>query len=209
MNSEAMWSKRYQDIGNQYLFGTEPSHFLADRIDQFKKGESAILLADGEGRNSVWLAENGLAVTALEISPVALEKARKLASSRNVDVNFIQSDMLFHDWREADFLGKFDWVIGVFIQFVGRDGMAQQFKVMKELTRPGGRILLHGYTPKQLEYKTGGPSDINNLYTGQLLTEAFSDWKIEDLIEYEADICEGVGHNGRSALIGMIAQKIL
>ncbi len=203
-----MWSKRYREIGDQYLFGTEPSHFLANRADLFKQGESAILLADGEGRNSVWLAEKGLDVTAIEISPVALEKAKKLASTRNVDINFVQSDMLFHDWDEANFIAKFDWVVGIFIQFVGREGMALQFQVMKEITRPGGRVLLHGYTPKQLEYKTGGPSDINNLYTGQLLTDAFSDWKIEELIEYEADICEGVGHNGHSAIIGIIAQKI-
>lgn len=208
MNSEAMWSNRYRDIGDQYLFGTEPSHFLANRADLFKKGESAILMADGEGRNSIWLAERGLDVAAIEISPVALEKAKKLASSRNVDIDFIQSDMLFHDWNEANFIAKFDWVIGIFIQFVGREGMAQQFQIMKDLTRPGGRVLLHGYTPEQLEYKTGGPSDINNLYTSALLTEAFSGWKVEELIEYEADICEGVGHNGHSALIGMIAQKV-
>ncbi len=203
-----MWSNRYRDIGDQYLFGTEPSHFLKNRADLFKQGESAILLADGEGRNSVWLAEKGLDVTAIEISPVALEKAKKLAAARNVDINFIQSDMLFHDWNEAAFIGKFDWVIGIFIQFVGREGMAQQFQVMKQLTRPGGRVLLHGYTPQQLEYKTGGPSDINNLYTGELLIEAFSDWRIQELIEYDADICEGVGHNGRSALIGIVAQKV-
>jgi cyclopropane fatty-acyl-phospholipid synthase-like methyltransferase len=208
MNSEAMWSKRYQDVGNQYLFGTEPSHFLKNRADLFKQGESAILLADGEGRNSVWLAEKGLDVTAIEISPVALERAKKLAAARNVDIDFIQSDMLFHDWNEAAFIGKFDWVIGVFIQFVGREGMGQQFQVMKQLTRPGGRILLHGYTPQQLEYKTGGPSDINNLYTGELLIEAFSGWRIQELIEYDADICEGIGHNGHSALIGIVAQKI-
>ena len=156
MSQELFWNTRYQDVKDDYLFGTAPSHFMANRADLFKKGESAIFLADGEGRNSVWLAEKGLDVTALEISPVALEKARKLAAARNVDINFIQSDMLFHDWNEADFIGKFDWVIGVFIQFVGREGMAQQFQVMKELTRPGGRILLHGYTPQQLEYKTGG-----------------------------------------------------
>jgi 2-polyprenyl-3-methyl-5-hydroxy-6-metoxy-1,4-benzoquinol methylase len=113
MNQEAIWSNRYRDIGDQYLFGTEPSHFLANRANLFKKGESAILLADGEGRNSVWLAEKGLDVTAIEISLVALEKAKKLAAERNVDINFIQSDMLFHDWNEADFIGKFDWVIGL------------------------------------------------------------------------------------------------
>jgi len=208
MNLEAMWSNRYRGMGDQYLFGTEPSHFLANRAELFKKGDSAILLADGDGRNSVWLAEKGLDVTAIEISPVALEKAKKLASTRNVDIEFIESDMLFHDWNAASFIAKFDWVIGIFIQFVGRDGMAQQFQIMKDLTRPGGRVLLHGYTPEQLEYKTGGPSDINNLYTSALLAEAFSGWKVEELIKYEADICEGVGHNGHSALIGMIAQKI-
>ena len=127
MNQELFWNNRYRDAEDDYLFGTAPSHFLANRADLFKKGEFAILLADGEGRNSVWLAEKGLDVTAIEISPVALEKAKKLAATRNVNVNFIQSDMLFHDWNEAAFLGKFDWVIGIFIQFVGRDGMAQQF----------------------------------------------------------------------------------
>jgi cyclopropane fatty-acyl-phospholipid synthase-like methyltransferase len=208
MSQELFWNTRYQDVKDDYLFGTAPSHFLANRADLFKKGESAILLADGEGRNSVWLAEKGLDVTAIEISPVALEKAKKLAAERNVDIDFIQSDMLFHDWDEANCIAKFDWVIGVFIQFVGREGMAQQFQVMKDLTRPGGRVLLHGYTPQQLEYKTGGPSDINNLYTGELLIEAFSDWRIQELIEYDADICEGVGHNGRSALIGIVAQKV-
>jgi cyclopropane fatty-acyl-phospholipid synthase-like methyltransferase len=208
MEQKSFWNSRYQDVKEDYLFGTAPSHFLANRADLFKPGDSAILLADGEGRNSVWLAEKDLAVTALEISPVALEKARRLASSRNADVNFIQSDMLFHDWHETDFIGKFDWVIGVFIQFVGHEGMAQQFQVMQDLACPGGRILLHGYTPQQLEYKTGGPSDVNNLYTRELLIEAFSGWKIEELIEYDTDICEGVGHSGRSALIGIIAQKI-
>jgi len=99
-------------------------------------------------------------------------------------------------------------VIGIFIQFVGGEGMVQQFQMMKDLTRSVGKILLHGYTPEQLEYKTGGPSDINNLFTGELLIEAFSGWRKKELIEYEADICEGVGHNGHSALIGMIAQKI-
>ena len=207
MNQETLWSNRYRDVGERYLFGTEPSHFLANRADIFKKSETALSLADGEGRNSVWLAEKGLSVTAVEISAVAIDKAKRLALDRRVDINFLRSDMLFQDWEEADFIGKFDWVIGIFIQFVGREGMTQQFEVMRKLTRSGGRIALHGYTPKQLEYKTGGPSDINNLYTKEILLEAFSGWEIEELIEYEDDVSEGIGHNGQSALIGLIAKK--
>jgi hypothetical protein len=79
---------------------------------------------------------------------------------------------------------------------------------MKQATRPGGRILLHGYTPRQLEYKTGGPSAVENLYTPEILRAAFTDWTIEELVEYEDDIAEGSGHRGRSALIGMVARKL-
>ena len=78
---------------------------------------------------------------------------------------------------------------------------------MKQLTRPGGYILLQGYTPKQLEYGTGGPSAIENLYTEDMLRSAFADWDIEELVEYEDTIAEGTGHVGRSALIGMVARK--
>ncbi len=78
---------------------------------------------------------------------------------------------------------------------------------MKHVTRPGGRILLHGYTPKQLEYRTGGPSAVENLYTADLLRQAFDDWIIEELAEYEDDVAEGAGHKGKSALIGLIARK--
>lgn len=207
MNQEILWNNRYRDAGEQYLFGTEPSHFLANRAEIFKKGEFALSLADGEGRNSVWLADKGLNVTAVEISSVAINKAKALASERHVEINFILSDMLFHQWDEANLINKSDWVIGIFIQFVGREGMAQQFEVMKRLTRPGGKILLHGYTPKQLEYKTGGPSDIQNLYTKEILLDAFSDWEIEELVAYEDNISEGTGHHGQSALIGLIAKK--
>jgi hypothetical protein len=79
--------------------------------------------------------------------------------------------------------------------------------MMKNLTRSGGRILLHGYTPQQLDYKTGGPADIDNLYTEALLLSAFSDWHIDEIVMYEEDMAEGTAHQGRSALIGLIAKK--
>ena len=81
--------------------------------------------------------------------------------------------------------------VGIFIQFVGPEWRERQFEVMKQLTRPGGRILLQGYTPQQLEYRTGGPSAVENLYTPEILREAFADWTIEELVEYEEDVSEG------------------
>ncbi len=207
MNQEALWSARYRDAGEAYLFGTEPNRFLAHRAELLQDGHNALSVADGEGRNSVWLAEQGLAVTAIEISTVAIEKARRLALGRKVEVRFMQADMLAPAWPPAELREAFDWVIGIFIQFVGPEWRERQFEAMKHLTRPGGRILLQGYTPKQLEYGTGGPSAVENLYTAEVLREAFADWDIDELVEYEDEVNEGAGHRGRSALIGLVARK--
>ena len=209
MNQEARWTTRYQSVGDDYLFGTAPNHFLARRADLLSEGTTALSVADGEGRNSVWLAEQGLQVTAMEISPVAIEKARRLAAGRSVAVDFQLGDMLAADWPPPSMTATFDWVVAIFIQFTGPEERAQQFAALKRATRPGGRLLLQGYTPKQLDYGTGGPSTLENLYTPAILQAAFADWTIEELVEYEEDISEGSGHKGPSALIGLVARKPL
>jgi SAM-dependent methyltransferase len=200
---EAFWSARYRDAGDDYLFGTAPNKFLASQAERFSAGMKVLAVADGEGRNSVWLAEQGCAVTATEISPVALEKAAKLARGRHVAVDFMQADILAWTWPTA----AFDAVVGIFIQFVGPAERARQLAGMKQAVKPGGFLFLQGYTPKQLEYGTGGPSAVENLYTEALLREIFSDWEIVLLHEHEDLIDEGRGHSGRSALIDLIARK--
>jgi len=207
MDHEARWNARYRDAGDDYLFGIEPNHFLARRAHLFQDGHTALSVADGEGRNSVWLAEQGLKVTAVEISPIAVAKARKLAAGRSVQVNFVVADLLAPDWPPAALENTFDWVVGIFIQFASASERPRQFAAMKRATRSGGRVLLHGYTPRQLEYKTGGPSAAENLYTPEMLRTAFADWTIEQITEYDDDIAEGSGHRGHSALIGMVARK--
>jgi cyclopropane fatty-acyl-phospholipid synthase-like methyltransferase len=202
-DQETLWSQRYRDAGEDYLFGVAPCRFLQTHRHVLESGATALSVADGEGRNSVWLAEQGLAVTALEISPVALEKARRLARGRGVTVSFVQADMLKAKWPPA----TYDFVVGIFIQFVGPEEREIQFARLKQALKPGGLLLLHGYTPKQLEYKTGGPSAVENLYTEDFLRQAFADLRIETLHAYEAEIDEGSGHRGRSALIDLIARK--
>jgi cyclopropane fatty-acyl-phospholipid synthase-like methyltransferase len=203
IDQEAVWSQRYRDAGEDYLFGIAPCRFLETHRHRLESGATALSVADGEGRNSVWLAEQGLAVTALEISPVALDKARRLARGRGVEVDFVQTDIIADDWPDVEY----DFVIGVFIQFVGPEERELQFARLKRAVKPGGLLMLHGYTPKQLEYKTGGPSAVENLYTEYLLRQAFADLRIETLHAYEADLEEGNGHRGRSALIDLIARR--
>jgi SAM-dependent methyltransferase len=207
MDHETRWNARYRAAGDDYLFGIEPNHFLARRAHLFQDGQTALSVADGEGRNSVWLAEQGLNVTAVEISAIAVAKARKLAAGRSVAVNFMVTDLLAPDWPPAALENAFDWVVGIFIQFASPEERLRQFAAMQRATRSGGRIVLQGYTPRQLVYRTGGPAQVENLYTPEMLRAGFPNWTIEELVEYEDDIAEGSGHRGRSALIGMVARK--
>ena len=200
---EAFWSARYRDAGDDYLFGTAPNKFLASQAAHFGEGVSVLSVADGEGRNAVWLAEQGCTVTATEISSVALEKAARLARVRHVAVDFVRTDIFNWDWPNE----AFDAVVGIFIQFAGPDEQPRQLAGMKQAVRPGGLLFLQGYTPKQLEYGTGGPSAVENLYTEALLRDVFCDWEIVLLREHDDLIEEGKAHSGRSALIDLAARK--
>lgn len=203
IDQEQLWSARYGAVGEEYLFGTAPNAFLQRQAARLKPGLSALSVADGEGRNSVWLAEEGLAVTAVEISPVALHKARRLAASRRVAVDFIQADLMRWDWP----LAAFDVVAAIFIQFVGPTEREVLFARLGAALKPGGLLLLQGYTPKQLEYGTGGPSAVENLYTEDLLVQAFADFELLELRSHEAQLEEGCAHRGMSALIDLVARK--
>lgn len=197
----SIWNERY--AGEHYHFGTEPNAFLVSQQSLLKPGMSCLAVADGEGRNGVWLAELGLDVLSVDSSPVALEKAKRLAVQRGVELRIEQADLLSWDWPE----NRYDVVVGIFIQFVGPELRGQLFDGLKRSLKPGGLLLLQGYTPRQLEYKTGGPSQVENLYTEDLLRESFADMEVPHLAEHESFISEGTGHHGMSALIDLVAQK--
>jgi len=196
-----MWDERYAT--EEYFFGTEPNAFLASQRHLLKPGMSCLAVADGEGRNGVWLAEQGLRVLSVEASAVALEKARKLAQQRGVNVEFEQADLAHWQWGE----NRFDVVAAIFIQFAPPALRAQMFDGIKRCLRPGGLLLLQGYTPRQLEFKTGGPPLAENMYTEKLLRNTFGDMEILQLSEHDDHINEGAGHSGMSALIDLVARK--
>ncbi|AVO36571.1 SAM-dependent methyltransferase [Pukyongiella litopenaei] len=194
------WDARYRAEG--YLFGTEPAVFLQRQSRWLAPGSRVLCVADGEGRNSVFLAGQGHRVTAFDASSVALDKARMLAQARGVSVEFREAGIEDWDWSTG-----FDAVVGVFIQFAGPDLRARLFGWIGQAVRPGGLLLLHGYAPRQVEYGTGGPPCAEQMYTGDLLRAAFPDWEILRLADYDTEVSEGSGHKGRSALIDLVARK--
>lgn len=195
------WNQRFDTPG--FLFGSEPNGWLREHAHVWSPGERVLCVADGEGRNSVWLAEQGLAVEAFDIASTGVAKARALAQQRGVSVSHTVADCDDHDWPEA----ALDGVAAIFVQFADPALRQRLFAHMVRALKPGGRLVLQGYTPRQLEYRTGGPPQLSHLYTEALLREAFADLDIEVLREYEADLAEGSGHHGRSALIGLVARR--
>ena len=195
------WNQRFAQA--EFLFGTEPNAWLKAHAHLWKPGQRVLSVADGEGRNSVWLAARGLRVEAFDIAEVGVAKARALAARQGVPVDYTVSDCDDYAWHE----NAFDGVAAIFVQFADPPTRARLFENIRRTLRPGGTLVLQGYTPKQLEYKTGGPPVLSHLYTEAMLREAFSDMDILVLRAYEDDIAEGSGHRGRSALIGMVAQK--
>jgi SAM-dependent methyltransferase len=142
-------------------------------------------------------------VLSIDFSPVAQDKLRKLAAERGVTLRVEQADIENWAWPEA----AFDVVAAIFIQFSPPAARAKVFAGMKRALKPGGLLLLQGYGPKQLEYKTGGPSRLENLYTRALLQEAFGDFASLDIREHDEVIDEGAGHGGLSALVDLVGRK--
>ncbi len=197
-----MWNERFAQPG--YLFGTEPAQFLRDHSQYLTPGLKALAVADGEGRNSTFLASKGLDVTAMDGSPVAVAKARTLAGERGVKVDFNVADIMEWDWQTD----AYDLVVAIFIQFSAPEARDKVFAGLKKTLKKGGILLLHGYSVEQLEHGTGGPPCAENLYTLEMLKKAFSDMEILHLDAYEREVDEGSAHSGRSALIDLIARKI-
>ena len=175
-----------------------------DKAKQYLKPKDKVLcIADGEGRNGVWLAKQGMQVVGFDASDIALAKAKQFAKDNQVEVEYAFSDTDSYAWQE----NTYDAVIGIFIQFADPAMRARIFQQAYKATKPGGLFILQGYTPKQLEYKTGGPSLIEHLYTEELIRDLAKDFEILELVSYEKELSEGPRHTGMSALLGLVAQK--
>ena len=196
------WNERFDKA--EFIFGKEPNEYLVESsLKYLKKHDKVLCIADGEGRNGVWLARQGMQVVGFDASDVALAKAKQFAKDNQVKVDYTFSDTDSFVWHP----NTYDAVIAIFIQFADPAMRERIFKQTYQTLKPGGIFILQGYTPKQLEYKTGGPSLIEHLYTEEMIRDLAKDFQILDLCCYEKELSEGARHTGMSALLGMIAKK--
>ena len=197
----ARWESRFDKP--EYEFGKAPNEFLARCKPLLPKSGKALAVADGEGSNGVWLAEQGLDVTSTDFSPAAQKKARALANERGVHVTFIEADM--HKWPYPE--AAFDVVAEIFTQVSMPAERPLKWAGMRRALKPSGLLILEGYSPKQLEHGTGGPKNVEQLYTRAILEEVFGDLRDLKIEEEEREMREGAAHAGMSAVIHLTGRK--
>lgn len=200
MSEKERWEGRFR--APDYIFGQEPNAFLKAQAPLLRGRTSALSVADGEGRNGVWLAEQGLDVLTIDFSPAALAKARALADERGVRLRTELADITTWHWPTA----AYDVIVAIFI-FVAPAERAAFFASLKKALKPGGLLLMQGYRPQQLSYRTGGPPDAERLYTRSILEAGFGDMAELTIHEHDSVISEGTAHVGMSALIDLVAKK--
>lgn len=194
-----VWDDRYRL--ETYAYGTSPNDFLASVADRIPRGP-VLCLAEGEGRNAVYLAERGHAVTAVDWSSVGLAKAERLALRRKVHVATICADVAETVIAPEAWSG----VVAIFAH-LPRTVRASLYQRVREGLRPGGVFIAESYTPKQVEYGTGGPRDPGLLPTLEELRQELAGMQLEIAREVEREIHEGELHDGWSAVVQVLARK--
>ncbi len=199
MSNNAFWDARYSEDG--YAYGTSPNGFLAEAAKHIPKGR-VLCLAEGEGRNAVYLAEQGYEVTAVDSSAVGMKKAERLAASRGVSIKTVTADL-------ADFViepDHWDGIVAIFAHLPAAL-RARVHRASVAGLRPGGTFVLEAYAPRQLEFGTGGPPTLELLMSLDDLRDELRGLEFIVARETEREINEGRFHGGRGAVVQVAGIK--
>lgn len=196
-----MWDDKYDK--EEFHYGLEPNDFLVQTKNYWKSCKTALCLGSGEGRNEVFILEQGIDVVALDLSTVGLKKFSNLAKSRGLS-NFKLLHTKIEDAVLDDF--KFDLITAIWF-YGGPSLKASLYKTIKKHLMPGGLALLEVYRPEQLKFGTGGPPKVDMMYTKKEIEKSLSFLDSIILNECERDISEGIGHNGKSAVVQYLGKK--
>jgi Methyltransferase domain len=199
-----MWDDRYSQEG--FSYGTEPNDYLksvAASTLNMPTGARVLMLADGEGRNGVFMAERGFDVTCVDLSAVGLQKAQALASSRGVTVETIVTDLGTYEFG----VDRWDCVVGISSQLPPAI-RERVLSLIPPSVKPNGYVVFEGYTPDQLNYKTGGPPSADMMYSSEIFSKAFGN--VLDVLQNQElvrDVCEGDCHTGKAAVVQFVGRK--
>ena len=198
----SIWDERYST--QDYLFGEEPNDFLKNAVQHIPQNGRVLCLGEGEGRNAVFLAKQGLQVTALDISAVGLKKTRGLADKNHVEVLTVQADLENYALGEE----KWDAVVSIWCHLpssLRKKVHAQIHKALKH----NGVFIIEAYSPEQLHNNTGGPKNPDLLASLEMLKADLSSLNLVIASAVNRDVQEGTGHCGMSSTLQLVARKTL
>jgi SAM-dependent methyltransferase len=200
MSTSLAWDDRY--AGGDFQFGAAPNLFLIGQAHRLKPGARALAVGDGEGRNGVWLAQQGLDTTSVDWSAVGLEKARDLAARRGVALRTVTADITRWDWpREG-----FDVIAWIFVHLPPDDRAAACAGALRALA-PGGLLLLEAFTPAQEGRRSGGPKDASLLWSRALVERHFVGLQVLELLDGTVALDEGPRHQGLAEVVRAVLRK--
>ena len=194
-----MWDERYSS--EDYAYGKQANQFLAEHYQAIPKGK-VLSLAEGEGRNAVFLAQQGYQVTAVDSSRVGLQKAQQLAQAHGVKIETLHADL--NDFEIQPHY--WDGIIAIFCPMPPPLHQRIHQQVAQGL-KPGGIYLLEAYRPEQLQYGTGGGNSAESMMTADKLRTDLQELQFIYLQELEREVIEGVYHTGMGAVVQAIARK--
>ena len=194
-----MWDKRYST--DVYVYGTQPNGFLSSNLYALPKGK-ILSLAEGEGRNAVFLAKQGYSVTAVDISSIGLSKAQKLAEAHGVVIECVHADVTEFAFGEH----CWDGIISIFCPLPS-ELRVDVYKKVESSLRTDGVFLTEAYTPRQIEYGTGGGNCIDTMQSKESLARELPNLHFSHLVEVEREVIEGICHTGMASVVQAIGHR--
>jgi SAM-dependent methyltransferase len=199
-NRAAMWDERYSR--EELVYGDSPNSYLQSQTARLEPGMSVLVPGDGYGRNGLWLAKQRFRVHTVDASSVGVERARKIAATAGAELQIEQGDLTTWLWPEA----QYDAVASIFVHLLPADRQIVHAGMLRA-AKPGGIVILQAFTPGQLQFSSGGPKQVDLLYTADILRQDFSAADIVELEETVADLNEGRMHNGKGAVVQGVFRK--
>ena len=199
MSQKEFWNDKFSKV--DYFYGINPNEFLASNIGLKNNHKKLLCLGEGEGRNAIFFAKNGFEVSAIDASDLGLEKLQNRAVEEKLDIKTVCMDLNF--WKAEE---KYDVIMASYLHLL-RDERERLFKKIEDSLNTNGYFIAEFFSTKQLSYNSGGPKDLELLYTVEDLSNYFSLCK-KNIIEEIVVLNEGIGHQGEACVIRVVIQKI-
>jgi SAM-dependent methyltransferase len=199
-NPAAMWDERFSQA--EPVYGEQPNSYLRAQVPRLDPGAAVLVPGDGYGRNGLWLAKQGFRVHTVDLSPIGVERARKSARDTGLSLTTEQADLSTWAWPQI----QFDAVFSIFLHLFPNVRSAIHSNMLRALV-PGGVCVLEAFTPAQLKFSSGGPKQVDLLYSAEILRQDFADAEILALEEATVSLNEGRMHSGPGAVVHGVFQR--